>query len=147
MLGLAVCVSPGLLAGQSDIDAELKRCSKQHGYDPDNTSSLGAHQLGVNERSYLACAYAGVRELLIPKSVVPAEYETLISKHKQMTDAVEKGELTRAEREARTREMLGDIGAKDAAERERRIQDLTVKREQLLKDLDRARKRTQRRMF
>jgi hypothetical protein len=128
----------------SDINSEIDKCTQAHGYDPKQESQLGENELGKNERVFLECVYTGISEALIPKVMVPNDYEKLISSHKQMTNAVEKGEITRKERKTRVIEILTQIKANEAAETERRIQDLSAKRDQFLRQRERMLKRNPR---
>ena len=128
----------------SDINSEIDKCTQVHGYDPKEESQLGENELGKNERVFLECVYTGISETLVPKVMLPNDYKDLISSHKQMTNAVEKGEITRKERKARVIEILTQIKANEAAETERRIQDLSAKRDQFLRQRERMLKRNPR---
>jgi len=141
---LAISHSSNLLADISDINGELDKCSKTHDYDLKQGSQLGANELGKTERAFLECVYTGIRETLIPKALIPDDYEYLISQHKQMTNAVEKGEMTRQQRKARVQELLGKIKSNEVAESERRIRDLSAKRDQFLRSRERMLKRNPR---
>jgi len=137
-------LSTVLAADISDINGEVEKCSQIHDYDPNQQSQLGANELGKNERIFLECVYKGINETLMPKAMVPDDYKKLVSSHKQMTNAIEKGEITRQQRQARTTEILGQIKNNETAETERRIQDLSTKRDQFLKQRERMLKRNPR---
>ena len=142
---LAITPSSSVLAADvSDINAEVEKCSKTHDYDPNQGGQLGANELGKNERVFLECVYSGISEVLIPKALMPDDYKKLITDHKQMTNAVEKGEITRQQRQTSIREILTQIKANEAAETERRIQDLSAKRDQFLRQRERMLKRNPR---
>ena len=128
----------------SDINDEIEKCSKTHNYDPNQQDHLGANELGKNERVFLECVYTGINETLIPKAMLPDDYKKLLSSHRQMTNAVEREEITRQQRQMRTKEILGQIKNNEAAETERRIQDLSTKRDQFLRQRERMLKRNPR---
>lgn len=128
----------------SDINGEIDKCTKTYGYDPKQGDQLGEHELGKNERVFLECVYSGINEALIPKALIPDDYKKLIASHKQMTNAVEKGEITRKERKASIIEILTRIKENEAAETERRIQDLSAKRDQFMRQRERMLKRNPR---
>jgi|GEM_PF-3338755 len=135
------------LAIATDIDIlneEINRCAKLHEFDPECTEDLDEYELGTNERIFLECVYTSIHEKLIPSSLVPTDFENLVTKHKQMTDAVEQQELTRDERTLKTTEILNQIKANEAAETERRIQDLSAKRDRFLRDREKMLKRNPR---
>jgi len=128
----------------SDLNAEVLKCQKKHDYDATQQTELGPNELAANERTYLDCIYKGIREAVIPKAMIPDDYKYLIKRYQEMTDAVEKGEITRVQRTASTRKLLGMIKDREVAESERRIQDLSAKRDQFLKQRERMLKRNPR---
>jgi len=133
-------------ADVSDISTEIVSCANTHDYDPKQAGQLGEHELGKNEREFLECIYSSINEVLIPKAMVPDNYKKLIADDRQMTNAIEKGEMTRQQRQTRIQQMLADIRSSEAAESEQRIQDLSTKRDQFLQQRERMLKRN-RRMF
>jgi len=141
---MAINTPTNLLADISDINGEIDKCSKQHGYNPDDANKLGANQLGINERAFLNCVYSSVEEVLVPKSLMPDSYKNLIAEHKKMTDAVENSNMTRQQRTARVQEMLEKIKYSELAESEKRIQDLSAKRDRFLRERERMLKRNPR---
>jgi len=80
------------------LDAHMKDCTHQFGYDPANVSDLGPHQLGVGERKWRDCVYDGLQKLLMAGSVIPEVYQEFINDDRRMTDAVERQEMTRDDR-------------------------------------------------
>jgi len=86
--------------------------------------------LGKNERVFLECVYTGIEKVIMPKALLPDEYKHLIGHHREMTDAVEKGEMTRQQRGAEVQKILNKVKAREVAESERRIQELSEKRDQ-----------------
>lgn len=137
-------IPSALFADISDINGEIEKCSKLHGYDPQQWNKIDANTLGKNERVFLACVYNAINEVLVPKALIPDDYNNLIASHKQLTNAVERGEITRQERHTRIKEILGQIKTNEAAETERRIQDLSAKRDQFLRARERMIKRNPR---
>jgi len=128
----------------SDINTEIDRCSKAHEYNPAQVAKFSPNELGANEREFLQCVYTGIEEKIIPKAMLPNDYKALIENHKKMTNSVEKGGMTRQERKAQTEELLRKIKANEVAETERRIQDLSAKRDQFMQDRARMLKRNPR---
>ena len=141
LLGLSYNVH----AEVTKINDEVDRCSKAHNYDPAAMDGkLGANELGKNERKFLECVYNGIEKNVMPKALMPADYDYLIRQHRQLTDAVEKGETTRQQRRTRTQDLLSKVKANEMAETERRIQDLSAKRDQFMQQQERMRKRNPR---
>jgi len=141
---LSLSCSISLAVDVSDINTEIDRCSKAHEYNPAQSEELGANQLGTNEREFLKCVYAGIEERIIPKAMLPDDYRVLIESHKKMTNSIEKGGMTREERKAQTEELLRKVKTNEVAETERRIQDLSAKRDQFMQDRARMLKRNPR---
>ncbi|TNF92617.1 MAG: hypothetical protein EP297_13160 [Gammaproteobacteria bacterium] len=123
-------------AEKGKLEKEVERCAAEHSYDRGNTANLGQHQLAPTERVYLDCVYEGMNKRVIPKALLPDDYRKLISSYKQMTDAVEKGELTRAERTTHAKEKLEAIWAKESVEREKRIQELDSMRSNMQRQME-----------
>ena len=142
---ILLVLSTSVFADVSDINAEVDRCSAAHDYDPAAMDGkLGPNELGKNERPFLECVYSGIEKNVMPKAMMPPDYDYLIRQHKQFTDAVEKGEITRQQRRDRTRDLLNKVKQNEIAEAERRIQDLSAKRDQFMREQQRMRKRNPR---
>lgn len=86
----------------AELTALLERigtdCKDKHGYDWRNPGDLGEHELGVGEKAWRDCVYAGVRAEIVPQSNVPEQYERMIDDDIRYTAAIEAGEMTRFER-------------------------------------------------
>ncbi len=93
--------------------AELDQCSARHDTDP-RTATVGENELAPREREWRACAYEGIRAILVPASAVPEVYDELIAEDEALTDQVEAGEITRTERRARLDQLREEIAAKEA---------------------------------
>ena len=131
-------------SGASEItgafEQALADCSRQTGYFPEQTDSLGPYELGPNEREWATCAYAGIEVHVLPISPVPDQYRRLIARHRELTDAVEAKRTTRTQRRQEIVAMLDAIrdveGAalakqrtaldqmKDVQEQERRMREI-----------------------
>ena len=56
------------------LNGELSGCTETTGYNPDRSGNLGDHELGKGERKWRECAYQGIRDIMIPGSVIPTAY-------------------------------------------------------------------------
>jgi hypothetical protein len=91
------------------LQSRLTGCTERHGYDPAATGTLGPHELGTGERAWRACFYAAIEETLARRSTIPEAYQRLIDEDRRMTDAIEAGSLTRAERRQRLEEQVHNL--------------------------------------
>ena len=124
---LAACVQPPPAteggasrfgAMQQAVEAYYTRrdeCKRVHGYDPDNPGTLGPNEIAPNERAWAACAYDAVRATLMLETTQPRLYEAAMAEHRTMTDKVEAGLMTRAERDDRMFELRKEIREKEIA--------------------------------
>lgn len=140
MVALAAC-TPQQSGPEGSRDSVLQRftqhmdgCSARFGYDPDKADALGPHQLGENERDWSECVYDGIRRYLAVNSPVPDAYTGLIDTHKTLTDQVEAGQITRAQRRGKVEALFESI---------RRDEDALMQRE-AAKSQAQADQRTQR---
>jgi hypothetical protein len=95
----------------------MAECTKRYGYDPETGSKLGSNVLGPGEREWRGCVYEGIEKYLIPRTLSPEVYRRAIAEDRNMTDAIAKGEMTRAQRQARFQQMLDEIDRIEAANR------------------------------
>jgi hypothetical protein len=93
------------------FEAGLARCTELYGYAPSLGAALGPHELGRGERDWRDCAYHVVRKTLQPGSNAPKAYELAIREDREMTDAVARGDLTRAERRRRLDALFDSLRA------------------------------------
>lgn len=91
------------------LDARLNDCTAIHNYNPNEAWGLGQYELAPTERAWLECAYTGVEKIIVPNTAFPKLYREAVTRHKSMTNLVERGELTRAERRKRTLEIRDSI--------------------------------------
>jgi hypothetical protein len=89
----------------------LARCTRLYGYAPSTAQSLGPHELGKGELDWRDCAYHVVRKTLVPGSRVPMVYEQAIREDKAMTAAIQRRELTRAERRRKLDDLFDSLRA------------------------------------
>ena len=128
---------------QAAMQNHLAECTVKNRYDPEDAADLGANTLGAGERKWADCAYSGVRSLLAKLSLVPKAYEDLISRHQEMTDAIERGTITRNERREAIKAMIASIRNQEKAMFEAEVSMIktmqdTIAMEQQLKVLDGA---------
>jgi hypothetical protein len=95
----------------------MAECTKRYGYDPDAGSKLGSNVLGPGEREWRGCVYQGIEKYLIPRTLSPDVYRRAIAEDRKMTEAIAKGEMTRAQRQARVQQMLEEIDRVEDANR------------------------------
>lgn len=94
---------------QIQFQAAFEQCSKIHGYDPDQLPPLGDYELAPGERAWRACVYDAITTNLVPGSKSPELYRELITTDRILTDNVEKGTVTRADREKKIDSLIETI--------------------------------------
>ena len=110
------------------LDAHIEACSARHGYDDDRAGDLGPHELGEGERAWRQCVYEGIERLVVPATRIPGAYRKIVAEDRRMTDAIERGEMTRAERRARLDSM---VAALERGEQEVEMRELETMRDDL----------------
>jgi hypothetical protein len=109
---------PGEMAtARRQLDDHMAECTQRYGYDPEAGAKLGPHVLGPREREWRGCVYQAIEAYMIPRTLSPDVYRRLIAEDRKMTDAVAKGEMARAERQARVGQMLEEIDRTEEANR------------------------------
>lgn len=91
----------------------LNDCAKNIGVDPRTAKGVGERELLPKEREWRACAYEGIRALLVPTARHPGLYGQLIAEDQSMTDRIAKGTMTRSERAARLDQLREAIAQKE----------------------------------
>lgn len=94
---------------RAELDVYLDACSGTAGADPRGVEDVGDYELVPNERAWLDCAYEGVERIMIPGSSIPEMYRNLIAESRALTNLVERGEVTREQRQMRIDELVADI--------------------------------------
>ena len=109
---------PGEMAtARRQLEDHMAGCTRRYGYDPEAGTKLGPHVLGRGEREWRDCVYQAIETYMIPRTLSPDLYRRLIAQDRKMTDAVAKGEMARAERQARVRLMIEEIDRIEEANR------------------------------
>jgi hypothetical protein len=108
-------VTREIVAARRQLDDHMAECTQRYGYDPDAGSKLGPNALGTGEREWRACVYQGIEKYLIPRTLSPDVYRRAIAEDRKMTEAVAKGEMTRAQRQGRIQQMLEEINRVEKA--------------------------------
>jgi hypothetical protein len=98
-----------IVRARGQLDDHMAECTKRYGYDPEAGSKLASNVLGPGEREWRGCVYQGIEKYLIPRTLSPDVYRRAIAEDRKMTEALAKGEMTRAERQARVNQMLEEI--------------------------------------
>lgn len=106
-----------LQRGYERFQAYLEDCSKTHGTDPRKATGVGERELVAREREWRACAYEGIRALLVPATKHPELYAQMISEDQSMTDRIARGMMTRSERRARLEQLREVIAQKEGQAR------------------------------
>jgi hypothetical protein len=87
-----------IVTARRQLDDHMAECTKRYGYDPDAGAKLGANVLGPGEQEWRDCVYQGIEKYLIPRTLSPDVYRRAIADDRRMTEAIAKGEMTRAQR-------------------------------------------------
>ena len=98
-----------IVTARRQLDDHMAECTKRYGYDPDAGAKLGANVLAPGEREWRGCVYQGIEKYLIPRTLSPDVYRRAIADDRRMTEAIAKGEMTRAQRQSRVQQMLEEI--------------------------------------
>ncbi|MGH7796931.1 MAG: hypothetical protein ACREQ2_18865 [Candidatus Binatia bacterium] len=106
-----------IVTARRRLDDHMAQCTKRYGYDPEAGSKLGSNVLGPGEREWRGCVYQGIEKYLIPSTLSPDVYRRAIAEDRKMTEAIAKGEMTRAQRQARVQQMLEEIDRVEEANR------------------------------
>jgi polyhydroxyalkanoate synthesis regulator phasin len=134
-------MSVSLEEARTRLDADLAQCTQRFGFEPaarDNPERA----LAQGEREWRACAYDGVRKHLIPNSSLADVYNQLIGEDRRLTDRLDRGEITRAERRQRLDELIARIRETELAQRRKEEeQRLSEFMDQQMEDVLRARHR------
>ena len=94
---------------RDELVADMAACTKTHGYDPNTATSLGEHELGKNELPWRECVYDAVRDYTQTHPDLAGQYEQFINEDITMTNAVQSGSMTRAQRRQRLEELIAQI--------------------------------------
>ena len=106
-----------IVAARRQLDDHMAGCTRRYGYDPAAGAKLQSNVLGSGEREWRSCVYQGIEKYLIPRTQSPEVYHRAIAEDRKMTEAIARGDLTRAERGTRIEQMLAEIDRIEAANR------------------------------
>jgi hypothetical protein len=122
---------------RAKLDAELAQCTQRFGFDP-AAGDLPERALAAGERTWRECAYEGVKKHMIPSSTIPDVYLQLIGEDRTLTDRLDRGEITRAERRQRLDELIERIRNAEREKIRAEQQRLTDYMDQQLDEVMRA---------
>ncbi len=122
------------------LDAELSQCTQRYGFDP-AARDLPERALAPGERAWRECAYEGVKTHVIPNSAIPDVYLQLIGEDRMLTDRLDRGEITRAERRQRLDQLVERIRNAEREKIQAEQQRLTDYMDQQLEEVMQARHR------
>lgn len=106
---LMACAAPTVPEARAMLDRHVHACSERHGYAPGRVEGTGPHEILPGERAWRECVYSGIETLVIPHTGTPERYRALILEDRRMTEAVEAGRLTRAERRRRLDGLIIEV--------------------------------------
>ena len=112
-----------IVTARRQLDDHMAECTQRYGYDPEAGSKLGSNVLGPGEREWRDCVYQGIEKYVIPRTLSPDAYRRAIAEDRKMTEAITKGDMTRAQREARVKQMLEEIDRIEGTNRAQRDVD------------------------
>lgn len=112
--------SRAIVTARKQLDDHMAECTQRYGYDPEAGSKLAPNVLGPGEREWRGCVYQGIEKYVIPRTLSPDAYRQAIAEDRKMTEAIAKGDMTRAQREVRVKQMLEEI---DRLEGSNRVKD------------------------
>lgn len=98
---------------RESMAAALRQCTIDYGYNPDQAGSLGPTQLGAGELDWRDCAYDALERVVEPNLQQPEALEALIEDDERLTEGIEDGTSTRAERAAVLQARLNDMQARE----------------------------------
>ena len=98
-----------IVTARRQVDDHMAECTRRYGYDPEAGSKLGSNVLGQGEREWRDCVYQGIEKYVIPRTLSSDAYRQAIAEDRKMTEAIAKGDMTRAQRQARLTQMLEKI--------------------------------------
>ena len=98
-----------LVQARDQLVADVRACTDQHGYDPNNVSGVGEKELATGELQWRQCCYDAARRYIAQNTAMRGLYEQLIAEDIQLTSAIQQGTVTRAQRRARDEELLAQI--------------------------------------
>lgn len=119
---------------RAKLDAELAQCTQRFGFDP-GARDLPERALAPGERAWRECAYEGVKKHLTPNSTIPDVYLQLIDEDRTLTDQLDRGEITRAERRQRLDQLIDRIRSAEREKIRAEQQQLTDYMDQQLEEV------------
>jgi len=136
ILGLAVvvfflsgCATMDMDKASMELKTYMARCTSKFGYNPDDVSGIGEHELAPKEREWRSCVYEGIQAFIIPNTTMPEIYKDFISQDRKMTDAIGKGEMSRSQRKKRIAYMIKEIKRREDEKRAKNVTELKRARE------------------
>lgn len=105
-----------LIGARDKLVADLRQCTKAHGYDPAKTAGVAENALAPQELPWRQCAYDAVRAYEQSNPPLRGRYEQLIAEDISMTTAIQQGTMTRSQRRARIESLVAQIKAAEQEE-------------------------------
>lgn len=102
--------SPGpTVQVRQTLNADMRTCTQQYGYDPAKTAGVAENTLAPNELEWRQCMYRALGSYAKANSAIAPMYESLINSDIAMTAAVKEGTMTRSQRRARIEQLVAEI--------------------------------------
>lgn len=121
----------GVMGARDKLVADIRQCSQQHGYDPNQVQGVAENALAPQELQWRQCAYDAVRVYEQAHPALRSQYDQLIAEDIAMTTAIQQGTTTRSQRRARIEELIAEIRSTEetqakatAAEQERQMEQI-----------------------
>lgn len=100
---------------RESMAAALRQCTIEYGYNPDTASQYGQTQLGSGEVDWRDCAHDALDRVLEPQLQDPDALDALIDDDEALTEAIEEGTATRAQRASVLQAHLANIRQRELA--------------------------------
>jgi hypothetical protein len=112
----SIAADSPLIGARDKLVADLRQCTKAHGYDPAKATGVAEHALAPQELPWRQCAYDAVRAYEQSNPPLRGRYEQLIAEDISMTTAIQQGTMTRSQRRARIESLVEQIKAAEQEE-------------------------------
>jgi hypothetical protein len=106
-----------LEVAREQLVADLHQCTENYGYNPIATS-VAEDELAPRELEWRQCGYDAIRKYVRSRPQLMEQYEQLINEDIAITNAIQNGKMTRAQRRQRLETLIKQIRAAEWIEME-----------------------------
>jgi hypothetical protein len=110
----------------------VEACEKSYNYDPE-TIAVDERSLAPNEKRFRQCVYESIEKLMIPNSLVPDAYRTLIKNDQRWTESIETGEMTRTERREQLDAGIAQLKVEEAVQQDALVVRMDALNEEMVR--------------